>query len=88
MEKMKFLELYQQLDKVAKPVLKREHLIVLMDCNSKVGPNAYQQCAGMVGKFHLGETDDRDIRLQEFVQSQRLTLANTLHLYKKSRTAM
>ena len=56
------------------------------DWNAKVGPDAYQQWPGTVGKFGWGETNDRGMRLLEFAQSHCLTLANTLHPHKQSRT--
>lgn len=40
-----------------------------------------------MGKFGLGETNYRGIIPLGFAQSQQLTLANTLHLHKKLRTA-
>ena len=61
-------------------------MIVQGDWNAKVGPDAYRSWAGTVGRFGLGETNDRGNRLLEFAMSHRLTLANTLHPHKQSRT--
>lgn len=66
-------EFYQQLDKDAKAVPKKDILVLLGGWIAKVGPDAYRQCARMVGKFGLRKT-------KEFSQSQRITLANSLHL--------
>jgi len=50
-----------------------------------VGPDAYQDWSGTVGRFGCGETNDRGIRLLEFAKSNHLTLANTLYPHKVSR---
>lgn len=77
---------YDQLDNIIAKVPKKDILIVMGDWNAKIGPDAYQHWAGTVGKFGHGETNDRGFRLLEFAQSHRLTIANTLHPHKKSRT--
>ena len=79
-------EFYDQLDNIIAKVPKKDILVVLGDWNAKIGPDTYQHWAGTVGKFGLGETNDRGLRLLEFAQSHRLTIANTLHPHKKSRT--
>lgn len=79
-------EFYEQLDSIIKKTPKKDILTVLGDWNAKIGPDAYQQWAGTAGKFGLGETNDRGLRLLEFAQSHNLTVANTLHPHKKSRT--
>ena len=55
------------------------------DWNAKVGLDAYQQWAGTVGRFCIGKTNDRGLRLLEFASSHKLTLPNTLHPHKLSR---
>ena len=62
-------------------------LVVQGDWNAKVDPDAYQHWAGTVGRFGIGETDDRRWRLREFAENHRLNLANTLHTHRLSRTA-
>ena len=49
-----------------------------------VGPDACQHLSGTVGRFGVGETNDRGWRLREFAKSHRLSLANTLHPHKLS----
>ncbi|XP_071491824.1 uncharacterized protein [Diadema antillarum] len=61
-------------------------MIVQGEWNAKVGPDAYENWAGTVGRFGMGDTNDRGIRLLEFAKSHCLTLANTLHPHKWSRT--
>lgn len=79
-------EFYEELDNIIKKTPKKDILLVLGDWNATIGPDAYQQWAGTVGKFGLGNTNARGLRLLEFAQSHRLTIANTLHPHKKSRT--
>ncbi|PVD33204.1 hypothetical protein C0Q70_04455 [Pomacea canaliculata] len=79
-------EFYEELDIIIKKTPKKDILLVLGDWNATIGPDAYQQWAGTVGKFGLGNTNARGLRLLEFAQSHRLTIANTLHPHKKSRT--
>jgi len=52
-----------------------------------VGPDAFEEWRGTVGRYGLGTTNDRGIRLLKFAKSHNLTLANTLHPHKLSRTA-
>ncbi|XP_076454867.1 uncharacterized protein LOC143289703 [Babylonia areolata] len=80
-------EFYEQIDSIIATVPKKDMLIVQGDWNAKVGPDAYQNWAGTTGKFGIGETNDRGLRLLVFAKSHRLTLANTLHAHKLSRTA-
>ena len=74
-------QFYEQLDSVTAKTPKKDTLVV------QVGPDAYQRWAGTVGRFGIGETNDRGWRLLEFANNPRLTLANTLHSNKLSRTA-
>ena len=78
-------QFYEQLEETKIP--KKDILVVQGDWNAKVGPDAYENWAGTVGHFGLGTTNDRGLRLLEFAKSHRLTLANTLHPHKLSRTA-
>ena len=78
-------EFYAELEETIKKTPKKDLLIVLGDWNAKVGPDAYDQWAGTVGRFGTGETNDRGLRLLEFASSHKLTLANTLFPHKTSR---
>jgi exonuclease III len=77
---------YEGIEQVIKKTPKKDILIIMGDWNAKVGPDSFEQWSGTVGKFGWGETNERGIRLLEFAQSHRLTIANTLHPHKKSRT--
>ena len=73
-------EFYEQIDYIIKEVPKKDILVVQGDWNAKVGPDTYNDWRGTVGKFGLGETNERGLRLLEFAKSHHLTLANTLYL--------
>lgn len=73
--------------KITKYIPKKYILVVLNEYHANAGPDAYKQWKVTVGKFGLGETNYRGIIPLGFAQSQQLTLANTLHLHKKLRTA-
>jgi exonuclease III len=77
---------YEEIERIIAKVPKKDILIVQGDWNAKVGPDAYKDWSGTVGRFGAGETNDRGLRLLEFASSHRLTLANTLHPHKLSRT--
>ena len=80
-------EFYEQLENIIAKVPKKDLIIIQGDWNAKVGTDVYQNWAGTVGQFSTGECNDRGIRLLEFAKSHSLTLANTLHPHKLSRTA-
>ena len=73
-----FQGFYKQLDSIIAKIPKTEILLVQGNWNAKVGPDAYQYWAGAVGRAGIGKTNDRRA-LDEFAESHRLTLANTLH---------
>ena len=77
---------YELLEATIIDVPKKDILIIQGDSNAKVGPDAYDNWAGKVGRFGIGETKDRGLRLLEFARSHCLTLANTLHPNKLSQT--
>ena len=80
-------ELYELLESTIMEVPKKDILIIQGDWNAKVGPDAYENWAGTVGRFGIGETSDRGLRLLDFARSHCLTLTNTLHPHKLSQTA-
>ena len=79
-------EFYELLDTAIAKTPKKDILFVQGDWNAKVGPDAYTNWAGTTGRFGTGETNDRGLQLLEFAKRHRLTLANTLHPQKLSRT--
>ena len=80
-------EFYELLETTMKNAPRKDILIVQGDWNAKVGPDAFENWVGTVGRYGIGSTNDRGIRLLEFAKSHNLTIANTLHPHKLSRTA-
>ena len=60
---------YKQLDSIIAKTPKKDILVVQGDWNAKVGPDAYLHWAGTVGRFGIGETNDRGRRLLELAKS-------------------
>ena len=75
-------QVHEQLDSIIAKTPKKDILVVQGNWNAKVDSDTYQQQAGTEGKFGIGETNDRGLRLQEFVKSHRLAFFNTLHPHK------
>ena len=86
-EDEKVEQFYEQLDSVIAKAPKKDILVVQCDWNAKVGRHAYQHWAGTVGRFGIGQTNDRGWKLSVFADSHRCTLAKTLYPYRLSRTA-
>ena len=78
-------ELYEQIKNTLKKVPKKDLIIIQGDSNAKIRPDAYEVWPGTVGRYGVGETNDRGLRLLEFASSHRLTIANTLYPNKTSR---
>ncbi|XP_064625969.1 craniofacial development protein 2-like [Lineus longissimus] len=78
---------YEEIGSTIQRTNRKDFLIIQGDWNAKVGPDAFDQWAGTVGRFGLGKTNDRGYRLLEFACSQKLTIANTPHTHKPSRRA-
>ena len=78
---------YELLGSTITEVPKKDILIVQGVWNAKVGPDAYENWAGTVGRFGISGTNERGLRLLEFARSLCLALANTLHPHKLSQTA-
>ena len=78
-------ELYEQIENTLKKVPKIDLIIIQGDFNAKIGPDAYDVWPGTVGRYGVGETNDRGLRLLEIPSSHRLTIANILYPYKTSR---
>ena len=69
----------EQLDSIIVKTPKKDVLVVQVDWNARVDPDALKHWAGTVGRFGIGEMNDRGWRLQELGKNHRLTLANALH---------
>ena len=60
-------------------------VVVQGDWNAKIGPEAHENWAGTCGRFGLGKTNERGLRLLEFAELNGLVVTNTLHPHKESR---
>lgn len=78
---------YSDLQTIIAAVSKKDLLIVQGDWNAKIGPDAYEDWRGTVGKYGYGCTNERGLRLMEFAKLNRLLVSNTLHPHKASRRA-
>lgn len=76
---------YSELEGCLRDVSRRDVLVVMGDWNAKIGVDCYADWRGTVGKFGVGTTNDRGLRLLEFAHTHDLTIANTLHHHKLSR---
>ena len=56
-------DFYNELEAVLTNIPKKDILIVQGDWNAKIGPDAYPDWSGTVGKFAWGETNERGLRL-------------------------
>ena len=72
-------QFYAQLNSIIAKTPKKDILLVQGDWNAKVGHDAYQHWAEIVGRLGIRELNNRGWRLLEFAKSHRLALAYTLH---------
>ena len=66
-------QFYKQLDSIIAKTPKKDILVVQGDWNAKIGSDAYQHWAGTVGRFGIGDTNNRGWRPLEFTKSHRHT---------------
>ena len=79
-------QFHEQLDSIIAKTPKKNMHLFQGNWNATVDPDPYKHWAGTVGRFGIGETNDRGWRLREFAKSHRLTLANTFQPHKLSRS--
>lgn len=73
---------YEQLQYILKLTKKRDVTIVMGDYNAKIGEGGYQD---YVGKFGLGQRNERGDRLLQFCVEEDLVISNTLFKLPKRR---
>ena len=78
-------EFYDQLQNVIDQTPRKDILVVQGDWNAKVGRDACGNWHGICGPFCDDDTNERRLRLLEFVTSNNLVLANTFGRHKASR---
>ncbi|XP_065068153.1 craniofacial development protein 2-like [Rhopilema esculentum] len=62
-------EFYDDLEKLLKTIPRKDVFIVQGDWNAKIGADAFANWKGTIGRFGLGETNDRGLQLLEFASS-------------------
>ena len=80
-------EFYETIALNIAKVPKQDILLIVGDLNAKIGVDAHKDWSGTVGKFGLGNTNDRGLRLLEFAKYYDLVIANTFQPQKLSRKA-
>uniref|UniRef100_A0A8D8TK36 Craniofacial development protein 2 n=1 Tax=Cacopsylla melanoneura TaxID=428564 RepID=A0A8D8TK36_9HEMI len=75
-------EFYKDVETAMKQTKSRDITIVLGDFNAKVGESLQNEC---MGRFGLGERNDRGDRLLQFCQEHKMVLTNTLFKLPKRR---
>lgn len=78
-------EFYDDLEKLLKTIPRKDVLVVQGDWNAKIGEDAFKDWKGTVGRFGLGETNCRGLKLLEFAKRHQLTATTTLFNHKVSR---
>ena len=53
---------YKKLEHTTRTVPRNNALVVMNDCNAKVGADAYENWAGTVENFALGDIDEKGLR--------------------------
>lgn len=76
---------YSELGTTVANVAKKDIRIIQGDWNAKIGTDAQKDWTGTVGKFGVGVTNERGLRLLEFAKMTDLVIANTWFRHKISR---
>ena len=66
---------------------KKDSYILLWDFNAIVGENAYKNWSDVVGKFGLGNMNDRSEQFLQFCAINNLVISNTMYKHKYRRRA-
>ena len=78
-------EFYYSVQSAINRTPKKDIIIVQGDWNAKVGNDAHKEWYDTVGKFSIGNMNERGLRLLEFAKQNQLVIANTLFNHKESR---
>ena len=63
----------------------KDVLVIEGDWNAKVGPDAYEQWPGTVGRFGVGEPNEKGERFLEFAHMHKRTMVNTISFLTRSK---
>ncbi|XP_078247628.1 uncharacterized protein LOC144588546 [Pogona vitticeps] len=75
LKRLKLTNFYEDLQYFLELTPKKDVLVIVWDCNAKVGT---QEIKGTTGKFGLGVQNEAGQRLIEFYQENKLVITNTL----------
>ena len=78
-------QFYQSLNNVIRKAPKKDMMIIQGGCNAKIGPDAHENWKGTVGKYGMGDTNERGRRLLEIARMNNKMIANMLYPHKTSR---
>ena len=78
-------EFYQSLQSKIDSLARNEKYIILGDFNAKVGNNHHSTLPDVVGKFGLGNSNERGTNLLQFCAFNKLLIANTVFNHNRLR---
>ena len=78
-------DFYEDLEKLLKSIPRKDVLVVQEDFDARIGRDAGAGWKGTVGKFGIGETNERGLKHLEFAKRHQLTTVTTLFGHKLSR---
>ena len=73
--------LQQKIDNIPK----KSTIILIGDFNARVGTNHAESMPEVIGKYTLGETNERGLRLLQFCSVNKYVLTNTIYKHKPNR---
>ena len=75
-------EFYNSLQQKISSLPKSEELILMGDFNAKVGSDQHEAWPEVVGRYGLGNDNNRDLQLLQFCAINNLTICNTQFNHK------
>ena len=66
-------------------ILKKSTIILIGDFNARVGTNHAKSMPEVIGKYNLGETNERGLRLLQFCSVNKYVLTKTIYKHKPNR---
>ena len=76
---------YNTLQQTIDSIPRKSTVLLMGDFNAKVGTNYTESMPDVVGKYSLGETNERGLRLLQFCSLNKYVLTNTVYNHKPNR---
>ena len=76
---------YNILQKKIDNIPKKSTILLIGDFNARVGTDYTESMSEVVGKYSLGETNERCLRLLQFCSLNKYVLTNTIYKHKPNR---